>query len=121
LKPCSTSARGKEDSDESPTPWRCPIRARRSIRDRDLALDRVIEIFCDFWSSDAAIGRLHDATALDPEFAQAVAERNERRRELIRVLIRRMAPNMEGRGRHRKRCGRPHIRPNKLPDVPDAA
>jgi AcrR family transcriptional regulator len=73
-----------------------------AMSDPRAALDRVIEIFCDFWSSDAAIGRLHDATALDPEFAQAVAERNERRRELIRVLIRRMAASTEERGGQRK-------------------
>jgi AcrR family transcriptional regulator len=54
-------------------------------------LDQLIEIFCDFWSSDPAVGRLHDATALDAEFAQALSERNARRRQSLDVLIHRMA------------------------------
>ena len=55
------------------------------------ALDRLVEIFCAFWSSDPAVGRLHEAMATDPEFAQALIERNERRRTTIDVLIRRIA------------------------------
>ena len=42
------------------------------------ALERLIEIFCDFWSHDEAIGRLSEAAASDPEFAQAISERVER-------------------------------------------
>ena len=45
------------------------------------ALDRLVEIFCAFWNKDPAVGRLHDAMATDPEFAEAVLERNERRRK----------------------------------------
>src|SRR3982074_2332534 len=45
------------------------------------ALDRLVEIFCAFWSRDPAVGRLHEAMATDPEFAQALTERNERRRQ----------------------------------------
>ena len=56
-----------------------------------LALDRVIEIFCGFWARDAAIGRLHEAMATDPEFAEALLERNERRRKLARMLVGRLA------------------------------
>ena len=56
-------------------------------------LDMVIQIFCDFWASDPAVARLHDAMAIDPEFAQALIERNERRRPLIEKLIARMAAN----------------------------
>src|SRR2546430_2990625 len=51
------------------------------------ALDRVVEIFCGFWARDAAIGRLHEAMATDPEFAEALLERNERRRKLVRMLV----------------------------------
>jgi AcrR family transcriptional regulator len=54
------------------------------------ALGALIEIFCDFWGSDASLGRLHDAAGLDPEFAQALAERNERRRTAISLLIGRL-------------------------------
>src|ERR1700738_3906423 len=55
------------------------------------ALDRLVEIFCAFWNRDPAVGRLHEAMATDPEFAQALLERNERRRQTFRVLVRRIA------------------------------
>jgi AcrR family transcriptional regulator len=55
------------------------------------ALHRIIDIFCDFWSSDASIGQLHAAMSFDAEFARAVEERNERRRVLLRALIKRIA------------------------------
>ena len=63
------------------------------------ALDRLIEIFCGFWSSDEAVGRLHDAMAADPEFAQALADRNERRRKLMGVLVGRIAPTAGSQAR----------------------
>src|SRR5438105_2411014 len=56
-----------------------------AMPDPHAALDRLIEIFCAFWSRDPAVGRLHDAMATDPEFAQAIVERNERRRRALRV------------------------------------
>ena len=56
------------------------------------ALERLIEIFCDFWSHDEAIGRLSEAAAADPEFAQAIAERVERRRKSLAVLLGRAIP-----------------------------
>jgi AcrR family transcriptional regulator len=55
------------------------------------ALDRLVEIFCGFWSRDPAVGRLHEAMATDPEFAQALLERNERRRKTFSALVRRVA------------------------------
>ncbi len=62
-----------------------------AMPDPRAALDRLVEIFCAFWSSDPAVGRLHEAMATDPEFAQALIERNERRRTTIDVLIGRIA------------------------------
>jgi hypothetical protein len=62
-----------------------------------LALDRVVEIFCGFWARDAAIGRLHEAMATDPEFAEALLERNERRRKLVRMLVGRIAAKAASR------------------------
>jgi AcrR family transcriptional regulator len=53
-------------------------------------VSRLVEVFCDFWSSDRAIGRLHDAMASDPELAQALAERNARRREAVAALLERI-------------------------------
>ncbi|HEY2211771.1 MAG TPA: TetR/AcrR family transcriptional regulator [Bradyrhizobium sp.] len=55
------------------------------------ALDRLVEIFCAFWNRDPAVGRLHEATATDPEFAQALIERNERRRKTVDILVGRIA------------------------------
>jgi AcrR family transcriptional regulator len=52
----------------------------------------LIAVFCDFWSFDAgAIGWLHAAGAGDAEFEASVRERNERRRKVLSVLVRRMA------------------------------
>ena len=62
-----------------------------AMADPGAALDRLVEIFCAFWSRDPAIGRLHDAMATDPEFAAALTERNERRRKALNVLVERMA------------------------------
>jgi AcrR family transcriptional regulator len=62
-----------------------------------LALDRVIEIFSSFWARDAAIGRLHEAMATDPEFAEALLERNERRRKLARMLVGRLVAKTASR------------------------
>lgn len=62
-----------------------------TMADPYAALDRVAEIFCGFWSRDGAIGRLHDAMATDPEFAEAIRERNDRRRKGFTALVGRIA------------------------------
>ena len=60
--------------------------------DPQAGLLRVIAIFCDFWSFGCdVLGPLHAAGASDPEFGTSVRERNERRRRLLSVLVRRMA------------------------------
>jgi len=76
----------------------------RLVRLKDVAmqadprqgLDQMIGVFCEFWSHDAAVERLHEAMVLDPEFAQALIERNERRRGLIRGLVDRIASKSAG-------------------------
>jgi AcrR family transcriptional regulator len=68
-----------------------------AIPDPLKALDRVVEIFCGFWAGDAAIGRLHEAMATDPEFAEALLERNERRRKLVGMLVGRVAAQTASR------------------------
>jgi hypothetical protein len=61
-------------------------------RDPRAALLRIIGVFCDFWSSDpGTMGLLHAAGAGDPEFEASVRERNERRREVLSVIVRRLA------------------------------
>jgi AcrR family transcriptional regulator len=61
-----------------------------SAADPWLGLDLLIRIFCDFWGSDPAVARLHDAMSIDQEFAQAILERNERRRQSIEELVTRI-------------------------------
>jgi AcrR family transcriptional regulator len=62
-----------------------------ALADARVALDRLVDIFCDFWNGDPAIGNLHGAMAIDPEFAQALTERNERRRTIFNAIVRRVA------------------------------
>ncbi len=67
------------------------IGSAMAMADAEEALQRVIEIFCDFWASDPAIGRLHDAMVIDAEFALALTARNERRRKVMLALVTRLA------------------------------
>jgi AcrR family transcriptional regulator len=62
-----------------------------AMPDPRAALDRLVEIFCTFWSRDPAVDRLHEAMATDLEFAQALIERNERRRKTVEVVVGRIA------------------------------
>jgi AcrR family transcriptional regulator len=55
------------------------------------ALLRTVEIFCEFWSfAPTTMGLLHSAGASDPEFETSVRERNERRRQILSVLVNRI-------------------------------
>jgi AcrR family transcriptional regulator len=67
------------------------IAGAMAMPDPHTALDRLVDIFCGFWSRDPAVGRLHEAMATDPEFAHALLERNERRRKTFNALVRRIA------------------------------
>ena len=54
--------------------------------DPHAALARIITIFCAFWSFDpGALGLLHAVGSSNPEFAESVNARNERRRRLGHV------------------------------------
>lgn len=61
-----------------------------TMADPRAALDRVVAIFCAFWSHDPAIGGLNQAVATDPDFGDSLVERNERRRELLTALVSRI-------------------------------
>ena len=63
-----------------------------AMADAAAAIDRLVDIFCEFWSHDAAIGRLTEAAGTDAEFAQTLAARNERRRKSLTILVERAAP-----------------------------
>jgi AcrR family transcriptional regulator len=61
------------------------------------ALRQIVAIFCDFWSgTPGALVRLQGAATADAEFAASLRARNERRRQLLTVLVERMG---EGRPR----------------------
>jgi AcrR family transcriptional regulator len=61
-----------------------------AMRDPAAAIEMLVQIFCEFWDHDPAIGRLSEAAGSDPEFAEAVNERNERRRKALSVLVGRL-------------------------------
>ncbi len=79
--------------------------------DRRRVSARTAKLYCEpnhltpIFGCDA-LGPLHAAGASDPEFGASVRERNERRRRLLSVLVRRMA---EGR----------KLRPKALGDLID--
>src|ERR1700716_500747 len=52
------------------------IEEAMAMPDPGMALDRLVEIFCHFWSWDSAIGRLQQEMSVDPELARALIERN---------------------------------------------
>jgi AcrR family transcriptional regulator len=54
------------------------------------ALAELIGVFCAFWQEVRPMARLHDAAASDPELAEAVSARNERRRYAITMVMERM-------------------------------
>ena len=63
--------------------------------DPHAALARIITIFCAFWSFDpGALGLLHAVGSSNPEFAESVNARNERRRRLFTILVRRIAEDI---------------------------
>ncbi len=52
-------------------------------------LNLAIDILCEFWS-DPSFARLHEAAGTDPEFGEAINERNNRRRIALSALVARM-------------------------------
>lgn len=60
------------------------------------AVFRIVEIFCAFWASDASgLSRVWAATIGDPELAEGINARNERRRAIFRTLVNRMVERGE--------------------------
>ncbi len=68
--------------------------------DPHAALERVVGVFCRFWSGSAPMHGLIAATMADPELAEAISQRNERRRQLLSVLVAKMVDRSDvARGR----------------------
>jgi AcrR family transcriptional regulator len=65
-----------------------------AFRERDPldALDTYIAVFSRFWDADRLVTRrLRALAALDPDFEQVVQARDDRRRQGLEVLVRRLA------------------------------
>ncbi len=59
--------------------------------DPHAGLARLIEVFCNLWSSDQnTVACLYGASQSDPELAESLRERNERRRGALAALVSRM-------------------------------
>jgi AcrR family transcriptional regulator len=73
------------------------LKAVMANRDSREAIEQLIEVFCSFWDSDPALASLHDAMVLDEEFAEALRDRNERRRGNLAVLVDRSLASQGGK------------------------
>jgi len=58
--------------------------------DARAGIGQAIDLLCEFWGSHPSFAGLHDAAAGDPEFAEALATRNERRRMVFNTLLQRL-------------------------------
>lgn len=63
------------------------LAAAMAMPDASAAIHQLVAVFCEFWGADAAAIRLNEAAGADVELADAVAQRNERRRQALRVLV----------------------------------
>jgi AcrR family transcriptional regulator len=64
------------------------------------ALEGLIDVFAHFWSSDRRVlRRLRAMAALDPELDEVLRERNEGRRQGLRVIVSRLESDGGGRGK----------------------
>jgi AcrR family transcriptional regulator len=54
------------------------------------ALFACVDLMCEFWGNQPGFAKLHSAAVLDPDFAEAINARNERRRLLFASLLARM-------------------------------
>jgi AcrR family transcriptional regulator len=60
-------------------------------------INRAIDVLCEFWGNHTVFAKLHDAAAVDPEFAEAIAQRNARRRMVFDTLLGRIKGPDAGR------------------------
>jgi AcrR family transcriptional regulator len=71
--------------------------------DPAIGLLKLIDIFCEFWSSDPdALARLHGGGINDAELEESIRARNERRRRALSVLVDRMAERKAVRAEARR-------------------
>ncbi len=53
-------------------------------------IGQAIDLLCEFWGAHPSFAGLHDAAAVDPEFAAALDTRNQRRRMVFDTLLQRL-------------------------------
>jgi AcrR family transcriptional regulator len=59
--------------------------------DPRIALERVVSVFCEFWYFNSKmLGQIIGASAADPELERGILARNERRRTVLTVILRRI-------------------------------
>lgn len=63
--------------------------------DAETGLAMAVEVFCRFWTSDAAIGRIYGAIGADPDVAAALEERLALGRGLIENFAQRLRPDWD--------------------------
>jgi len=62
-------------------------------RDANVALHRLVSVFCRFWGRhDSMMPTFHAVIKLDEEIAAALKRRSERRRQILTVLVERLMP-----------------------------
>jgi hypothetical protein len=58
-----------------------------AMADPRASVARLVAVFCGFWGSDEGLAGLYATAAVDAELAEALAARNQRRREILAVLV----------------------------------
>jgi len=68
--------------------------------DPRVALEGLVDVFARFWSSDRLVlRRLRAMAALDPELDEVLRDRNEGRRQGLRVIVSRLELPGDGKGK----------------------
>ncbi|MFT4074428.1 MAG: TetR/AcrR family transcriptional regulator [Asticcacaulis sp.] len=73
------------------------LRELAQLPDPREALFACIDLLCTFWGSHPGFTKLNEAAFIDPEFAEAIRERNARRHQLFTRLLARMAGDEQAR------------------------
>jgi AcrR family transcriptional regulator len=72
--------------------FRSELPAVMSESDPVVALARLIDVFCRFWAAERLVTRrIRGMAALDTEFEESIRGRDERRRQLLRIVLGRIA------------------------------
>jgi AcrR family transcriptional regulator len=73
------------------------LRELAQLADAREALFACIDLLCVFWGSHPGFTRLNEAAFIDPEFAEAIRDRNARRHQFFIRLVARMDGDVQAR------------------------